>query len=123
AVPAFDASWKPAVDRYLPNLDAGRAAARVPAPLQIMQSRGGISGSATARLRPVRLFLSGPAAGVIGARMVGEATGCRNLITVDIGGTSCDLALIEDGPPGLRSGGLIDRYPGPPGMGELESPG
>ena len=76
-VTTFDAYVKPVVDRYLANLEAGLAAARVPAPLQIMQSRGGISGSATARLRPVRLFLSGPAAGVIGARMVGEAAGCR----------------------------------------------
>ena len=110
-VTAFDAYVKPVVDRYLANLDAGLAAAHVPAPLQIMQSRGGISGSATARLRPVRLFLSGPAAGVIGARMVGEAADCPNLITVDIGGTSCDIALIENGTPALRSEGLIDGYP------------
>jgi N-methylhydantoinase A len=110
-VTAFDAYVKPVVDRYLANLDAGLAAAAVPAPLQIMQSRGGISGSATARLRPVRLFLSGPAAGVIGARMVGEAAGARDLITVDIGGTSCDIALIENGAPALRSEGRIDGYP------------
>jgi N-methylhydantoinase A len=109
-VTSFDAYVKPVVDRYLCNLDAGLAAAHVTAPLQIMQSRGGISGSATARLRPVQLFLSGPAAGVIGARMVGEAAGCRNLITVDIGGTSCDIALIEDGAPALRSEGVIDGY-------------
>ena len=95
----------------------------VPAPLQIMQSRGGISGSATARLRPVRLFLSGPAAGVIGARMVGEVAGCRNLITVDIGGTSCDIALIEDGTPALRSEGLIDGYPVRASMVDVNSIG
>src|SRR5215470_1964618 len=110
-VTAFDAYVKPIVDRYLANLAAGLAAAAVVAPLQIMQSRGGISGAATARLRPVRLFLSGPAAGVIGGRMVGEVAGSRDLITVDIGGTSCDIALIEDGTPALRSEGLIDKYP------------
>jgi N-methylhydantoinase A len=110
-VTAFDAYVKPLVDRYLADLDARLVAAAVPAPLQIMQSRGGISGSATARLRPVRLFLSGPAAGVIGARMVGEAAGARDLITVDIGGTSCDIALIENGAPALRSEGRIDGYP------------
>src|SRR5262249_6739115 len=64
-VTAFDAYVKPVVDRYLANLDAGLLAAAVRAPLQIMQSRGGICSSATARLRSVRLFLSGPAAGVI----------------------------------------------------------
>src|SRR5215831_556378 len=110
-VTTFDAYVKPVVDRYLANLDAGLAARGVPAPLQIMQSRGGISSSATARLRPVRLFLSGPAAGVIGARKVGAAVGARDLITVDIGGTSCDIALIENGTPALRSEGRIDGYP------------
>jgi N-methylhydantoinase A len=110
-VTAFDAYVKPVVDGYLANLAAGLEAARVPAPLQIMQSRGGISGAATARLRPVRLFLSGPAAGVIGARIAGAAAGAGDLITVDIGGTSCDIALIENGVPALRSEGRIDGYP------------
>src|SRR5262249_55179221 len=110
-VTPFDAYVKPVVDRYLANLDAGLLAAAVRAPLQIMQSRGGICSSATARLRSVRLFLSGPAAGVIGARMVGGAAGLHDLITVDIGGTSCDIALIEDGAPALRSEGRIGGYP------------
>jgi N-methylhydantoinase A len=122
-VTAFDAYVKPVVDRYLANLDAGLAVAHVPAPLQIMQSRGGISGSATARLRPVRLFLSGPAAGVIGARMVGTDADCPNLITVDIGGTSCDIALIEDGTPALRSEGLIDGFPVRTSMVDVNSIG
>ena len=53
----------------------GLAAARVTAPLQIMQSRGGLAGTAVARRRPVRLFLSGPAAGVIGGASVGRMAG------------------------------------------------
>jgi N-methylhydantoinase A len=122
-VTAFDAYVKPVVDRYLANLGAGLATEGVPAPLQIMQSRGGISGSATARLRPVRLFLSGPAAGVIGAGMVGEVAGSRDLITVDIGGTSCDIALIENGTPALRSEGLIDGYPVRTSMVDVNSIG
>ncbi len=122
-VTAFDAYVKPVVDRYLANLDDGLARAAVPAPLQIMQSRGGISGSATARLRPVRLFLSGPAAGVIGARAAGEAAGLRDLITIDVGGTSCDIALIEDGTPALRSEGVIDGYPVRVGMVDVNSIG
>src|SRR5262249_13972431 len=72
-VTAFDAYVKPVVDRYLANLDAGLLAAAVRAPLQIMQSRGGICSSATARLRSVRLFLSGPAAGLAGPGIVGGA--------------------------------------------------
>ena len=122
-VTAFDAYVKPVVDRYLANLDTGLLTASVPAPLQIMQSRGGISGSRTARLRPVRLFLSGPAAGVIGAKMAAEIAGMRDLITVDVGGTSCDIALIEDGTPALRSEGLIDGYPVRVGMVDVNSIG
>ena len=122
-VTTFDAYVKPVVDRYLANLSAGLTAAAVPAPLQIMQSRGGISGAATARLRPVRLFLSGPAAGVIGARMAGEAAGARDLITVDIGGTSCDIALIENGVPALRAEGRIDGFPVRVGMVDVNSIG
>ena len=64
---------------------------------------------ATARLRPVRLFLSGPAAGVIGGRMAAENSGIADVITVDIGGTSSDIALIEGGRPALKSEGTIER--------------
>ena len=86
------------------------AATGVPAPLQIMQSRGGISAAANAAQRPVRLFLSGPAAGVVGGVAVGKTAGVENLITVDIGGTSCDIALVSNGEPLVRAEGVIDGY-------------
>ena len=57
-VTAFDAYVKPVVDRYLANLEQGLGAAGVHAPLQVMQSRGGVAGADLARKRPVRLFLS-----------------------------------------------------------------
>ena len=109
-VTALDAYIKPVIDRYLANLEHGLREAEVGAPLQIMQSRGGIATSAVARTRPVRLFLSGPAAGVIGAKTAGESAGAGNLITVDIGGTSCDIALIEAGKPLVRAEGLVDGF-------------
>ena len=110
-VTAFDAYLKPVVDGYLQRLTERLARAGVRAPLQIMQSRGGISAASIARQRPVRLFLSGPAAGVIGARVVGQAAGMEDLITIDIGGTSCDISLIKAGRPMLRSEGTIDGFP------------
>ncbi len=110
-VTAFDAYIKPVVDHYLGNLEAGLARAGVAAPLQLMQSRGGVAGAGTARLRPVRLFLSGPAAGVIGGRMAAENSGIADVITVDVGGTSSDIALIEGGRPALKSEGTIEGYP------------
>src|SRR5579863_2289177 len=110
AVTAFDAYIKPVVAGYLARMDADLAAAGVPAPLQIMQSRGGISSAANAARRPVRLFLSGPAAGVVGALTVGKSAGAEDLITVDIGGTSCDIALVSGGEPLVRAEGIIDGY-------------
>lgn len=109
-VTVFDAYVKPTVDRYLANLKNGIADAGIEAPLQIMQSRGGASAAGIARQRPVRLFLSGPAAGVIGGRLVGEGSNSPDIITVDIGGTSADIALITDGQPMIRSEGLICGY-------------
>ena len=110
AVTTFDACLKPVIADYIARMADDLAALRVPAPLQIMQSRGGISAAANAALRPVRLFLSGPAAGVVGGVSVGRAAGAENLITVDIGGTSCDIALVSGGEPLVRAEGVIDGY-------------
>ena len=109
-VTAFDAYIKPVVDIYLRTMEHDLAELGVAAPLQIMQSRGGISSSGIARLFPVRLFLSGPAAGVMGGVEVGQALGIGDLITVDIGGTSCDIALVSGGQPLIRSEGTISGY-------------
>lgn len=109
-ITAFDAYIKPVVADYLADLERGLALAGVPAPLQVMQSRGGLMSSPVARQRPVRLFLSGPAAGVIGGVDVGGAAGFRDLITVDIGGTSCDIALVSGGRPLIRAEGQIDGF-------------
>jgi N-methylhydantoinase A/oxoprolinase/acetone carboxylase beta subunit len=109
-VTAFDAYIKPVVDRYLTAMAGDLAAAGVAAPLQIMQSRGGISRADIARQRPVRLFLSGPAAGVMGGVEIGKAIGSGDLVTVDIGGTSCDIALVSGGEPLIRAEGTIAGY-------------
>ncbi len=76
-----------------------------------MQSRGGLAGTTVARKRPVRLFLSGPAAGVIGGAIVGRSSGYRDLITIDVGGTSSDIALVEGGEPVIRAQGSIAGFP------------
>ena len=109
-VTAFDAYMKPLIGRYMAGLENGLASARIGAPLQVMQSRGGLSVSAVARQRPVRLFMSGPAAGVIGGTIVGQMAGAEDLITVDIGGTSCDIALVAKGQPVIRPEGKIDGF-------------
>lgn len=112
---AFDAYLKPAVDRYLARLEDGLARSGAPVPLQVMQSRGGLTSAAVARGRPVRLFLSGPAAGVVGGRIAGASAGDDDLITIDVGGTSADIALISRRKPLIRSegdvGGFVVRTP------------
>ncbi|MCZ4354014.1 hydantoinase/oxoprolinase family protein [Roseovarius aestuarii] len=109
-VTTFDAYIKPVIDKYLSNLEDGLTEIGVPAHLQIMQSRGGIASSTVARQRPVRLFLSGPAAGVIGAQMVGDSADISDIISVDIGGTSSDIALIRAGEPLIRPEGQVAGY-------------
>jgi len=107
---AFDAYVKPTVDRYLMRLEAGVAKSGARAPLQIMQSRGGLTNSLVARARPVRLFLSGPAAGVVGGRIAGSSAGYGDLITIDVGGTSADIALISNSKPLIRPEGDVAGY-------------
>ncbi|MBY0324186.1 MAG: hydantoinase/oxoprolinase family protein [Reyranella sp.] len=109
-ITAFDAYLKPRVDTYLARLGEGLAQAGIDAPLQVMQSRGGLAIAEVARQRPVRLFLSGPAAGVIGGQIVGASAATDDLITIDVGGTSADIALISRRKPMLRSEGVIGGY-------------
>ena len=108
---AFDAYTKPVLSEYLERLQLSLEQADIGATLQVMQSRGGISSARIATKKPVRLFLSGPAAGVMGGSHTGKSLGNKNLITVDIGGTSCDIALISEGRPLVRPEGKIDGYP------------
>jgi N-methylhydantoinase A len=110
AATCFDAYVKPVVDDYLARMETALADAGSPAPLQVMQSRGGLASSAIARQRPIRLFLSGPAAGVIGARAEADRAGIRDIISIDIGGTSTDIALAEGGAVAVRPDAAIGEH-------------
>jgi len=78
----------------------------------IMRSNGGVATFETAARRSVQTILSGPAAGVVAAeKLAAQMPGYRNVVTFDMGGTSTDVALIENGSPARRSGGKVhDRY-------------
>jgi len=108
---AFDAYVRPRVSVYLGELKAGLADMGLEPRLQVMQSRGGLTALDSARERPVTMLLSGPSAGVLGGRFSGELSRLRNLITLDMGGTSCDVALIREGKPILSRDGRIDTFP------------
>ena len=94
---AMNAYIGPKTSLYLRNLEQRLRNAGVRAEVRIMQSNGGISTIENSSVRPVGLLLSGPAGGVIGGRWTGEACSTGNVITIDIGGTSADISVIEDG--------------------------
>lgn len=109
----LNASVMPGVSTYVTRLEERLAAAGIAAPLLLMQSNGGVAGSRTIRKAPALTALSGPAAGVVGARDVAAACGIGDLITVDIGGTSADICLIKDGEVGLTQRGQVGEWPLP----------
>ncbi len=107
----LNAALVPVVDRYLQALDEETRNLGIQKDWRIMQSNAGITSAAFARTMPVTLLLSGPAGGVEGSRFVGQQTGHLNLITLDMGGTSCDVSLIHQGQPKLTSEGQIADRP------------
>ena len=110
-VTILNASVMPAISTYVERLERRLAEAGIAAPLLLMQSNGGVAGAAAIRRAPAVTALSGPAAGVVGAREVAAAAGIANIITVDIGGTSADICLIKDGKIGLTSQGKVGEWP------------
>lgn len=119
----LNAGVMPAVSTYVARLEQRLKDAGVTAPLLLMQSNGGVAGVPTIRRAPAVTALSGPAAGVVGARMVCEAAGISDLITVDIGGTSADICLIKDGRIGLTQSGKVGEWPLPLPMVDMVTVG
>ena len=110
-VAGFDAYVKPVVATYLEDLLSNLDSVGVPAPLQVMQSNGGIAGAEAVIERPIGTVLSGLAAGVIGAAEAGRRAGYNSCISLDMGGTSADVALIRDGRPIITMDGAFEDYP------------
>ena len=100
----------PAVSTYVGRLEERIRKSGIGAPLMLMKSSGGVSSTRGARERPVETALSGPAAGVVGAAFVGASSGFRDLISIDIGGTSADVGLIHGGVPSLTTTGTIGNW-------------
>lgn len=93
---------RPTVSRYIANLQTKIEQSAKNVKLHILRSDGGLAGAAAAEEYPVNLLMSGPAGGVTGALWVAVQAGFPNLLTVDVGGTSTDVALIRNGEPRLR---------------------
>ena len=93
---------QPRVSTYVRNLGAALAERSAPTRLHILRSDGGLSSAPAAERLPVNLLMSGPAGGVAGALAVARQSGFANLLTLDMGGTSTDVALIENGVARVR---------------------
>jgi N-methylhydantoinase A len=93
---------RPRVARYVRNLKEKLAAKTDSVKLHILRSDGGLASAKSSEEFPVNLLMSGPAGGVTGALWVASQAGFPNLLTIDVGGTSTDVALIQNGEPRLR---------------------
>ncbi len=88
---------RPVVSTYIENLEAELNNRMNGVQLHILRSDGGLASAEAAKAAPVNLLMSGPAGGVSGAIWIAKQAGFENLLTFDMGGTSTDVALIEDG--------------------------
>ena len=128
---AFDAYLRPVLERYIGEVNGALSESGVKGRLHIIHSRGGITSDETILSNTVSTVLSGPAAGVIGGVHAGKLSDLTDLITLDMGGTSCDISLVDKGRPVLSSEGKIAKYPlrqpmldiNTIGAGEEASPG
>jgi N-methylhydantoinase A len=93
---AIDAYLSPLLGRYLERLGAATATAGLPRPL-VMQSSGGVAPAEEAARAGAWSVLSGPAGGAVGAGLLARVSGDGNALGFDMGGTSCDVCVVEEG--------------------------
>jgi N-methylhydantoinase A len=93
---AIDAYLSPLLGRYLGRLEEAASGAGLPAPM-VMQSSGGVASAAEAARTGAWSVLSGPAGGAVGAGLLARLSGDGNALGFDMGGTSCDVCVIEGG--------------------------
>jgi N-methylhydantoinase A len=103
-----DAYVGPIIERYLTNLDRRLRQRGVATPqVFLMQSNGGLMRITMGARFPNQTLTSGPAAGVVAGAALARVMGRRNVVTLDIGGTSTDISVVADGRAGETSGGRI----------------
>ena len=105
------AGLRPTVNRHLRRATSAVRASGIGAAPLVMLSNGGLASTKRAAAWPHRLILSGPAGGVAGAAALGMRLGLRELISLDMGGTSADVALVRDGRPPTAAHQQLDGIP------------
>ncbi len=98
-----DAYVKPLMQSYVASLAGGLEAADIDVIWAMMKSNGGLMNAAAAADHPIHLAMSGPAGGAVASRHVAGLLGLENVVTIDVGGTSADVALILGGDVGYTT--------------------
>ena len=106
-----DAFVKPYMDRYLKRVKDALGDTLSRKPFLVMQSNGGVMSAAQVVNKPITTALSGPAAGVLASAVIAKLAGFDNVVTLDAGGTSTDLSLIESGVAQLTNSGSVGPFP------------
>jgi N-methylhydantoinase A len=106
-----DAFVKPHMGRYLERIRDELGAGLRDKPFLVMQSSGGVASPDQVMRKPITTALSGPAAGALGSAVIAEMAGFPNVVTLDAGGTSTDLCLIEKAKPHVTNGGAVGPFP------------
>jgi N-methylhydantoinase A len=101
----------PVLQGYLSSLAAKLEANAIPVPLQVVRSDGGLQSLAAAREHPVQTVLSGPSGGVNGAAFVAHRSGHDRILTLDMGGTSTDVAVCVGGAPTITRETRVGSFP------------
>src|SRR6185312_12603938 len=101
----------PRIASYLDRVGAELETAGIGAKLLLTTSAGGTMTAKAGRRDCVGMLLSGTASGVVGAGVVARAAGARSVLTLDMGGTSADVAILEDGQPSFATGHSVGEFP------------
>jgi N-methylhydantoinase A len=107
----LNAYLQPILERYIDKLASKLEKEYGIGDLRIMLAHGGIMPAETAKKHAVTIVNSGPAGGVLAGTFIGGIAGSQNIITVDMGGTSFDICLIEKGVPVVTTEGNFEGYP------------
>ena len=99
------------VAAYIGSLQDALRDAEVPAEPMITKSNGGIMAAELGKTDPIAMLLSGTASGVIGAADVAARVGASEVLSFDVGGTSADVAVIQDGKPAFGTGEMVGEFP------------
>lgn len=107
----IDAYLAPVVERYIDNLEGQLRDRYGDVDLRIMQASGGSMTTEMAKYRAVNIVNSGPAGGALAAAYVGRLTGDRQVVSVDMGGTSFDVGVIDRGEPRVAPESQFEGFP------------